>query len=379
MRPDPPYEAPALEHGGAEARVRLRGPLALVTAGALRRDLDRLEDEAAGRQAVVLDLAGVDGFDSAGIVVLLDFERRLTARGASVTLAGAEASLARTWDLYLSRRREPAPPPAPGPSGLLHRVGAATLDAAHAARAALVFIGGFTESLPRAVRRRRTVPWRDLPDLVQRVGGEGMGIVVLTNLLIGLITGFVGVLQLKRFGAQSFIAEMVAIGQLRELGPLITAIIVSGRTGAGYAAELGTMKVSEEVDALRSMGFDPMSFLVLPRMAALLLALPILTLLGDLVGVAGGMIASLPMLDMSVGSYLEATREAATPTHFFLGWIKAVPFAVAITWIACAQGLATRGGAEAVGHRTTRAVVFSIFAVIAIDSVHAMVYALLEV
>jgi len=194
-----------------------------------------------------------------------------------------------------------------------------------------------------------------------------------------MIVAFVGVLQLQRFGAQRFVTDMVAIGHVRELGPIITAIIISGRTGAGFAAELGTMKVSEEVDALRSLGFDPFRWLVLPRLMTLLVALPLLTLVGDYIGILGGMIASLPILDMTASSYLEATSRAITMKHFMLGWIKAIPFAVAITLLSCAQGLATRGGAEAVGERTTRAVVLSIFAVILIASLHAMIYALLEI
>ena len=330
-------------------------------------------------ERIRLDLGGIEVVDGAGIAVLLDAVEQLAETGRSVELANVDASVQRVLDLYEQRLLGEAPVRESPPRGIFHKIGLSTVQAGMGIRGSFDFLGRCAAALPGLMTRPRTVPWRDLPLLLQRVGGGGLSIVILTNLLIGMIVAFVGVLQLQRFGAQRFVTDMVAIGHIRELGPIITAIIISGRTGAGFAAELGTMKVSEEVDALRSLGFDPFRWLVLPRLVTLLIALPLLTLVGDYIGIFGGMIASLPLLDMSLDGYLDATAHAITMKHFMLGWIKAFPFAIAITLLSCSQGLATSGGAEAVGERTTKAVVLSIFAVILIDSLHAMIYAILEV
>lgn len=362
-----------------ETRLGLDGGLTIGSVESLRNDWARTWSQLPADAKVVVDLAKVGRVDGSGVAILLDLIGQQEAEGASVRLEKADSSLEKVLALYTGRMAVEVAARSPEPGGVFHRIGLSAVEGYGAIHSAFDFLGHCAASLPGLVTRHRTVPWRDLPLLLQRVGGGGLSIVILTNLLIGMIVAFVGVLQLQRFGAQRFVTDMVAIGHVRELGPIITAIIISGRTGAGFAAELGTMKVSEEVDALRSLGFDPFRWLVLPRLMTLLVALPLLTLVGDYIGILGGMIASLPILDMTASGYLEATARAITMKHFMLGWIKAIPFAVAITLLSCAQGLATRGGAEAVGERTTRAVVLSIFAVILIDSLHAMIYAILEI
>ena len=195
-----------------------------------------------------------------------------------------------------------------------------------------------------------------------------MPIVVLINFLVGFVMAFQGAVQLKQFGANIFVADLVGLSVTRELGPLMTAIIVCGRSGAAFAAELGSMKVSEEIDALRTMGFGPMRYLVLPRALALMLVLPVLTLLADLVGMLGGLVVGLVSLDLSVAGYLTETEKALHVWDVFSGVIKSVVFALAIVLIACQQGLATTGGAEGVGRRTTASVVTTLFALILLDA-----------
>jgi phospholipid/cholesterol/gamma-HCH transport system permease protein len=197
------------------------------------------------------------------------------------------------------------------------------------------------------------------------------------NLLIGVIVGFLGVSQLGRFGAVAFVPELVVIAHFRELGPLVTAIVVAGRSGAGLASELATMKVSEEIDALLSMGFDPVRWLVVPRCLALIIVLPLLTWIGDVLALLGGMAATTAITQMPARSYLLATADAITVGHFLAGLVKSPFLGLAIGLIACRQGLAAQGGAASVGARTTTAVVMAIFGVIVINSLFTLAYALL--
>ena len=260
------------------------------------------------------------------------------------------------------------------PASLLARIGALGAQVAGTANAALDFTGRCAVALPKAAASPHSVDWRSLPRLIQDVGADGLPVTSAANLLIGLIIGFLGVSQLGRFGAISYVPELVVVAQLRELGPLVTAIVVAGRSGAGLASELGTMKVSEEIDALRSLGFDPVRWLVVPRCLALAIAVPVLAWIGDVLALVGGMVATTGLTDMTVRAYVAATMDAITPGHFLTGFSKTPFLAVAIGMIACGQGLATRGGAAAVGSRTTTAVVMAIFGVIVISAVFTFFY-----
>jgi len=211
--------------------------------------------------------------------------------------------------------------------------------------------------------------------LVQEIGADAVLVTSAANLLVGLIIGFLGVSQLKRFGSVIFVPELVVVAQFRELGPLVTAIVVAGRSGAGLAAELATMKVSEEIDALRSLGFDPIRWLVAPRCLALAMVLPLLTWIGDLVSLVGGFIATEAITDMPMRAYMLATARAITGTLLFGGLIKTPFLALAIGIIACGLGLSARGGAAAVGASTTKAVVQAILGVIVIDAIFTIFYA----
>jgi phospholipid/cholesterol/gamma-HCH transport system permease protein len=223
------------------------------------------------------------------------------------------------------------------------------------------------------------VDWRSLPRLVQAIGADGMLVTSAANLVVGLIIGFLGVSQLGRFGATVFVPELVVVAHFRELGPLVTAIVVAGRSGAGLASEIATMKVSEEIDALRAMGFSPFRWLVVPRCLALVLAVPVLTWIGDVLALVGGLAATTALTNMTARAYVLATANAITADHFFAGLAKTPFLALAIGLIACGQGLAAYGGAVAVGARTTTAVVLSIFAVIVISAAFTFFFALLGV
>ena len=194
-----------------------------------------------------------------------------------------------------------------------------------------------------------------------------------------MIIGFLGASQLGRYGAITHVPELVVVAHFRDLGPLVTAIILAGRSGAGLASEIATMKVSEEIDALRSMGFDPLRWLVVPRCVALTVTVPLLTWIGDLVALIGGLAATVAMTDMTPRAFALATGQAITATNLFAGLVKTPFLALAIGLIACGQGLLTRGGAAAVGARTTTAVVLAIFSVVVINAVFTCLFALVGI
>jgi ABC transport permease subunit len=252
------------------------------------------------------------------------------------------------------------------------RIGALAAHLPGQANVALDFTGRYAVALPRATATPNSVDWSSLPRLIQDIGADALPVTCAANLLVGIIVGFLGVSQLGRFGAVDYVPELVVVAHLRDLCPLITAMVVAGRSGAGIASEIATMTVFEEVDALRSMGFDPVRWLVVPRCIALVLVLPLLTWVGDLMGLLGGLVAATLMTDITVHAYVQATLNAITGGHFLTGLIKTPFLGLAIGLIACGQGLLARGGAAAVGTRTTKAVVLATFSVIVISRVHIL-------
>jgi phospholipid/cholesterol/gamma-HCH transport system permease protein len=217
-----------------------------------------------------------------------------------------------------------------------------------------------------------------LPRLIQEIGADALPVTSAANLLVGVIIGFLGITQLGRFGAVAYVPELVVVAHFRELGPLVTAIIVAGRSGAGLASEIATMKVSEEIDALRSIGFDPVRWLIVPRCLALAITVPLLTWVGNVLALVGGLGATVLITHMTARNYVQATMYAITPGHLVAGLIKSPFLGLAIGLIACGQGLLARGGAAAVGARTTTAVVLAIFGVIVISAVFTFFIALLS-
>ena len=259
------------------------------------------------------------------------------------------------------------------------RLGAIAAEIPGKANDVFDFTGRCAIALPKAVGAPTSVDWRSIPRLLQEIGADAWPVTSIANLLVGVIVGFLGVSQLGRFGAVAFVPELVVVAHFRELCPLITAIVVGGRSGAGLASEIATMKVSEEIDALRSMGLDPVRWLVVPRCLALVLTLPLLTWIGDVFGVAGGMTATMAITNMTARAYVQATFNHITVAHLLVGLVKTPFLALAIGLIACGNGLATQGGAAAVGSRTTSAVVQSIFGVVVISTIFTFFFALLGI
>lgn len=241
------------------------------------------------------------------------------------------------------------------------------------------FIGDMTTKLLISLFQPQKLRWKSFPDLFIQSGVNAVPIVTLIVFLIGLISGYQSAVQLSQVGADIFIADLVGISITRELGPLMVAIIIAGRSGSSFTAEIGTMKVSEEVDALKSMGFDTQYFLVLPRLIAVLISIPILTLLADLAGIIGGLLAAISMLNLTIAAYMNEIQQALSLADVYSGLIKSFGFGFIISAVGCFRGFQVESGAESVGKYTTASVVTSIFLIIVTDFVFTFIFQALNI
>jgi phospholipid/cholesterol/gamma-HCH transport system permease protein len=323
---------------------------------------------------VRLDLARLRSLDGASAALLLGLCDELRARGAEAELAGADGRVREILELVATSPRGVTPRLAPSTPGVLEQVGRGTAELWDFARQILDFTGSTVFAAGQALRDPRSVPWRSVWRVMERTGADGLPIIGLITFLVGLVTAFQGAITLHKYGADIFVADGVAIGVTRELGPLMVAVVAAGRSGAAFAAELGTMRVSEEVDALRTIGLDPYRYLVLPRVLALTLMLPLLTLLGDAFAIAGGAVVGVGSLDVPFTAWARQTHNALDVWYVCSGLLKSVAFGLAIALVACQWGLSTRGGAEGVGRSTTSAVVSSLFLLVVIDSAFTVLY-----
>ena len=376
MNPTDPSRAITIVADAGGAELRVSGRVTLAAGREFWRLLQtHLRDP---RRDYRVDLTEVETLDGACAAMLLELKSEVVGAGGSVEFSGASPDVGRLLGVY-TPRDEVAPKPPPQRAGIFHQLGTATVQAFTRVGDVFAFIGDFCVSLGHAIRSPRSVNWADVGHLMERAGADGVPIVVLINFLVGVILAYLAAGEFAKYGADIFVANLVGIGMARELGPLMTAIIVCGRSGAAFAAELGTMKVSEEIDALRTLGQDPVRFLVLPRMLALILMVPILTLLGDIVGCVGGLLIAMGELDLTSTAYLNQLQGAVGLWDVGGGLIKSVVFAIAITAISCQRGLATRGGAAGVGSSTTSAVVTILFALVALDTVFSILFAALGI
>jgi len=256
--------------------------------------------------------------------------------------------------------------------GVIVRLGDAVFSILDEARFMVAFIGSVFTAAVGVLRQPRALRLGDVLTNMEKTGVNALPIVGLISMLLGLVMAFMSSLQLKQFGANIYVASLVAIAMVSELGPIMTAIVVAGRSGSSFAAEIGTMKIAEEIDALTTMGFDPVQFLALPRILAAVLVIPLLTLFANIFAIAGGLIVGVFLLDLTVVSYMDRTLQALSLFEVIWGLGKSVVFAVTIAMVGCLRGLQTRGGADAVGNAATSAVVTSIFLIILLDSIFAV-------
>ncbi len=326
---------------GDRASVVPTGPFDLAHATAVARAVESAEARLSRCRSVDVNLAELDRIDGAGAVLLARLLDRLDGVGCrTCVVEGHNPKAARLIALYRERRADRPAPQTPPTS--LARIGALAAQLPGKAYETLHFIGRDAAALPKAAAKPSSVDWRSLPRLIQEIGANALPVTSAANLLVGFIVGFLGVSQLGRFGAVAYVPELVVVAHFRELGPLVTAIVVAGRSGAGLASEIATMKVSEEIDALRSMGFDPVRWLVVPRCLALAATLPLLTWVGDALALIGGLGATVFLTHMTAHAYMQATMNAITPDHLLAGLVKSPFLGLAIGLIACGQGCSHR-------------------------------------
>jgi phospholipid/cholesterol/gamma-HCH transport system permease protein len=323
---------------------------------------------------LTVDLAMLRYIDSAGALSLVQMETR--ARSRSIPVAYKNMSRETKNMMALIDRRALVMPSIHGEKKTLHffeRVGDATIGFYHDLIAVMTFLGELLTAVAYCASHPRSVRWGDVLFYMRRAGSEALPIVGLLSLLIGLIMAFMSSLQLKQFGANLYVAALVSVAIVKELGPMMTAIIVAGRSGSAFAAEIGTMMVNEEVDALATMGFDPIRFLAIPKIIAAMIVVPLLTLYAMMFGIMGGLLVGVIGLDLTFYTYIQQTMKHIMMFDVVSSLVKSAVFAFLIAGIGCQRGFQVFGGAEAVGESTTSAVVSAIFLIVVTDSAFAII------
>jgi phospholipid/cholesterol/gamma-HCH transport system permease protein len=331
---------------------------------------------AAPTQRVIVDAAAVVYCDGAGVALLVDLIQQRKAGDVQVAnLKPAFETLLRQFDPQtVGRDLDPPAPRRPA----VEEIGVIAAGMGHDLRQQIVFIGEASAALAYAVVHPSTIRWRDVWRICERVGADALPIVALISFLLGVILAFQSAIPMRKFGAEIFVADLIGLAMLRELGPLMTAILLAGRSGAAFAAEIGTMTVNQEVDALTTMGLDPVRFLVTPRIIAALLMTPLLTLFADLISLLGGAM-TLQSFSIPFVTFVHEVEGIVDYSDFMAGFIKSFVFANLIAGIGCLRGLQTTAGASAVGDAATRAVVSGIILLVVVDGVFAVLYFVLDI
>lgn len=350
--------------------VALQGDLVRGTVRRLHRHL-RAVARRRNAQTVVLDFSDAGKIDSSGLAAISLLSKHLQRNGRTLELVKLaphhEATLA------LLPKASAAPEPSEPPPGTLERVGSSVLETGEAARGLFGLIAETGRQGFAVLTRRRRLPAGALTAQMSRMGVDGVFIVGLLSFLLGMTMAFQGAVQLQRFGAGPFVADMIGLTMVREIGPLMTAVILTGRTGAAIAAELGTMRVRSEIDALTTMGIEPVRFLILPRIFSITIVGPALSLLGMFIGMAGGMLVATLTLDLPVTMFWQRMVQRVALGDFAHGIVKSLVFAWIIGFAASHLGMRASGDASSVGNATTRTVVSSIFFIIIVDALFATV------
>lgn len=319
-----------------------------------------------------LDLSSVNTVDSAGVAVLAALAREARRRGVELTLTGVQPQVRETLELF----------PFPGDSeqtaltmpGALERWGDTALKAREVGLAYLLLCADVFWFTVTGLFRRRGIRWGETFNQMALVGSRAFGVVGLIAFLVGGTLALQSAQQLRNFGANIFVVDLVALSVTRELGPLITAIVIAGRSGSAVAAEVGTMRITEELDALRTMGINPIRFLITPKVIAITATQPLLTMFANVLAIGGGFIVAVTYLEVGPAPFLSRLQEVTMTRDILTGLVKSVAFANIIVTIGTLCGLRTGGGADAVGRSTTTSVVASIFAVIVADAIFSLAF-----
>lgn len=349
--------------------IALEGPLTYDRVAAARAILSGSADEG---PVVRLDLGKVTEADSAGVALLALFARSSAAAGRSVEIVNASPELRRTLDLFPFPKQEPKKAEATGKR--LENLGTATVEVAELLLQFLVLAADTAWFIVLGLVQRRGIRWREVVYEMSAMGSRALSVVGLIAFLVGATMALQSAQQLRTFGANIFVVDLIGISMTRELGPLMAAIVVAGRSGSAVAAEIGTMVITEEIDALKTMGLHPTRFLVVPKLLAISVTQPLLTILANVAGIFGGFLVAVLYLDVGADTFLSRLEQTLMLKDVITGLIKSILFAQLIVSVGAISGLRTKGGADAVGRSTTTAVVAGIFAVITADAVASLVF-----
>jgi len=328
--------------------------------------------------SLIFDGEAVDSLDTAGAWLIYRTLGQLERMGLAVTIHGLRPehdALLQLIKTHAAGERAPIPPS----HGLLNQLGRNIWRHLNEFNGLLAFLGEISVAMLRSLAHPSRFRWRAILYNLQIAGFNALPIVGLLAFLMGVVVAYQGAVQLVRYGANIFVADLVGLSILREMAPLLTAIIVAGRSGSAYAAQIGTMKVTEEIDAMHTIGVSPMDLLVLPKMLALMVALPLLTVYADILGVLGGAIVAQAQLDVGFADFLDRFDDAIKMKSFLAGLGKAPVFAVIIALVGCYQGFRVSGSTDSVGRQTTASVVQAIFLVIVFDALFSVILSWLKI
>jgi phospholipid/cholesterol/gamma-HCH transport system permease protein len=352
--------------------VDLSGEFGLKNLTAFTGDIKR-EISSQKVQNIAIDFSKVCYLDSAAALAFVQIEKEAAAQKITCRLINLNAEAKGIFSVIHGDALTRLPfKSEKSHEGLIRQVGQASLFLARDFVNFVTFIGDLLSALAHTLRHPRSLRGKDVLFYVQRAGVDGLPIVAMIGALMGLIMAFMSYLQFKQFGANIYVPTLVSFAMIKELGPIMTAILVAGRSGSAFAAEIGTMVVNEEVDALQTMGFDPIRFLAVPKVLACVIVVPILTIYADLAGILGGMIIGVTTLDLTVKTYITQSIKTIQVFDVVTSLIKAAVFAGLISTIGCQRGFQVRAGAQDVGKFTTSAVVAAIFLIVVADSIFAV-------
>jgi phospholipid/cholesterol/gamma-HCH transport system permease protein len=335
-------------------------------------------ESVAGSRRAVLDASRVDYCDGSGIALLVHLRSELEKRGGDLEIRSLRPEFQELLEAWEPRDLAQLVEQRARRTNFAEDVGEAVMDLWRDTRTLISFIGELTAALVYAATHPRNVRWRDALKVAETAGVDALPIVALISFLMGLIMAFQAAVPLRQFGAEIFVANLIGLSMLRELGPLMTAIILAGRSGSAFAAELGTMKVRDEIDALKTMGLDPVRFLVVTRVVAAVTMTPLLTIFANLLGLIGGAVV-MRSLGFPLITYFNQIQYAVTYGSLVGGLVKAFVFGILVAAIGCLRGLQTRTGATGVGESTTSAVVSGIILIAIADGIFSVVYYYLNV
>lgn len=358
-----------------ELVLKINGSLNTRTVGRLWQETEKelLEKRISN---LVIDAGNIEYLDMSGQAYLLQFSRMMENRGGSIHIQGLRSDFQQML-LQLSCFDCLERPVYPKKS-IFEELGMATVKLGHDTKAFFTFVGQFVSAFTYSMFHPRTIRWRDVLKHIENVGARAVFIVCLIGFLMGLIIAFQSAMPLRMFGAEIFVARLLGLSMVRELGPLVTAILMAGRTGSSFAAEIGTMKINEEINALTTMGLSPVKFLVVPRMLAAMLVMPFLTMFFIVFSLIGGAIVMIT-LGYPLITYINQITMSLSFSDFAGGMFKAVVFSLLVAWIGCVRGLQTSTGASAVGLSTTSAVVSGIVLIAVADGIFAVTFFLLGI